>query len=176
MPTDLEFDSLVTRYYSELYRFAFSLSHSVPDASDLTQQTFYLWASKGHQLRNAGMVKTWLFTTLHREFLQARRKHLRFPHHDLEDVAEELPEIPPDNIDRLDAGTMMTLLGQLDERYRAPLVLYYLEDFSYQQIGDVLNVPLGTVQSRIARAKGHLYRLLSSNAEAVKSSEGGSHG
>jgi RNA polymerase sigma-70 factor (ECF subfamily) len=176
MPTDLEFESLVTRYYSDLYRFAFSLAHSVPDASDLTQQTFYLWASKGHQLRDATQAKSWLFTTLHREFLQGRRRQKRFPHHELEEVIEELPEIPAGNIDRLDANTMMELLGSLDERHRAPLLLYYVEDFSYQQIGEVLNIPLGTVQSRIARAKAQLYRLLQPKVEDHSPEPGGSHG
>lgn len=176
MSSDLEFESLVTRYYSELYRFALSLSRSVPDASDLTQQTFYLWASKGHQLRDATMVKSWLYTTLHREFLRGCRKQKRFPHHEIEEVAEELPEIPAESFSRMDADTMMKLLGDLDERHRGPLILYYVEDFSYQQIGEVLNIPLGTVQSRIARAKAQLYRLLSPTTQAVRPTEGDSHG
>jgi RNA polymerase sigma-70 factor (ECF subfamily) len=56
-------------YYEPLYQFAFSLARDEADACDLTQQTFCIWAAKGHQLRDASKVKTWLFTTLHREFL-----------------------------------------------------------------------------------------------------------
>ena len=66
------FEELVNRYYRDLYRFGFSLTRSEADAADLTQQTFYIWASKGHQLREAGNAKRWLLTTLHREFLQQR--------------------------------------------------------------------------------------------------------
>jgi RNA polymerase sigma-70 factor (ECF subfamily) len=55
---------------------------------------------------------------------------------------------------------MVAVLGQIDETYRAPLVLYYSEDLSYKEIADMLEIPLGTVQSRIARAKMHLFQLL----------------
>ena len=74
-----EFDQLVTCYYEPLYQFAYSLARDEADACDLTQQTFCVWAAKGHQLRDPAKVKTWLFTTLHREFLGIRRKLTRFP-------------------------------------------------------------------------------------------------
>ena len=63
-------------------------------------------------------------------------------------------------VNRIDSQTLLDALGEIDEGYRAPLVLYYLEDLSYKQIGDVLAIPLGTVQSRIARAKIKLLQLL----------------
>jgi RNA polymerase sigma-70 factor (ECF subfamily) len=57
MPDKLDFESLVSRYYSSLYQFAFSLTRTYTEASDLTQQTFYVWATKGHQLRDVSKVK-----------------------------------------------------------------------------------------------------------------------
>src|ERR1700723_3155459 len=95
MASDSDFESLVARYYKPLYQFAFSLARSEADACDLTQQTFYVWANKGHQLRDTTKVKTWLFTTLHREFLESRRRNSRFPHVELEIVMDELPHSPP---------------------------------------------------------------------------------
>src|SRR6478736_902677 len=65
-----EFQALVDAYYAPLYRFAMSLTRSESDAADLVQDAFVLWATKGHQLQDASKAKTWLFTTLHREFLQ----------------------------------------------------------------------------------------------------------
>src|ERR1035441_4330276 len=79
MPDHVDFESLVARFYAPLYQFAFSLTRSEADACDLTQQTFTIWAAKGHQLRDPSKVKTWLFTTLHREFLESRRRQTRFP-------------------------------------------------------------------------------------------------
>ena len=73
----LDFEKLVEDFYMPLYRFALSLSRSESDAADLTQQTFFLWASKGHQLHEQSKVKTWLFTTLYREFLWGERKRRR---------------------------------------------------------------------------------------------------
>ena len=53
MSADVDFEKLVKGYYRDLYRFGFSLTGSEADAADLTQETFYIWASKGHQLNNA---------------------------------------------------------------------------------------------------------------------------
>src|SRR4051794_23591295 len=85
----LDFETLVARYYSSLYKFAYSLTQVEADACDLTQQTFYIWATKGHQLRDLSKVKTWLFTTLHREFLESRRRYTRFPHYELSQADAE---------------------------------------------------------------------------------------
>jgi RNA polymerase sigma factor (sigma-70 family) len=161
MSADLEFENLVKLYYRDLYRFGFSLTGSEADASDLTQETFYIWANKGHQLNNSANVKGWLFTTLHREFLKICRRRKRFADEPIEETAHNLPDVPADCVNRIDSQTLLRMLSEIDEDFRAPLVLYYIEDFSYKQIVDVLAVPLGTVQSRIARAKMQLLRRLS---------------
>src|SRR5260221_12380717 len=156
----MDFESLVEQHYRGLYQFAYNLARDEAEAFDLNQQTFLIWARKGHQLRDPLKVKTWLFTTLHREFLQARRKHARFPHYELDEVAGELPSVPPAMVDQLDAAAVVASLAQVTELYRAPLSLFYLEDYSYKEIAGILSVPIGTVQSRIARGKGQLYKAL----------------
>jgi RNA polymerase sigma-70 factor (ECF subfamily) len=161
MSADLEFEKLVQDYYGDLYRFGLSLTGNETDAADLTQETFYIWANKGHQLQKAASVKSWLFTTLHREFLKSRRRRNRFPNQSLNESTEDLPNVPPDCAERVDSQTLLRILGEIAEDFRAPLVLYYMEDLSYKEIADVLALPLGTVQSRIARAKGQLLRRLS---------------
>ena len=156
----IDFESLVEQHYRGLYQFAYNLARDEAEACDLTQQTFLIWARKGHQLRDPLKVKTWLFTTLHREFLQARRKQARFPHYELEDVAAELPPVPPTMTDQIDGAAAVNSLAQVNELYRAPLALFYLENYSYKEIAEILDVPIGTVQSRIARGKGQLYKAL----------------
>ncbi|HET9368581.1 MAG TPA: RNA polymerase sigma factor [Candidatus Udaeobacter sp.] len=158
---DPEFENLVKLYYGDLYRFGFSLTGSEVDAADLTQETFYIWANKRRQVRNPANVKGWLFTTLHREFLKICRRRKRMADEPIDEDAQNLPHVYADVVNQIDAQTLLDVLGQIDEGYRVPLVLYYLEDLSYKQIGDVLAIPLGTVQSRIARAKIKLFQLLS---------------
>src|SRR5438105_3275199 len=160
MASSLDFESVVARYYEPLYLFAFSLTQVEADACDLTQQTFYIWATKGHQLRDVSKVKTWLFTTLHREFLETRRRRTRFPHYELAQVDAELPVIPPARVNQLDSACVLQALGRVDEVYQAPVALFYLEDCSYKEIAEILEVPMGTVKSRIARGIAQLQKLL----------------
>src|ERR1700745_184271 len=120
-----------------------------------------MWANKGHQRQNAASVKAWLFTTLHREFLKTCRRRNRLSNESIDESTEDLPNVPADCAARADAQTLLPILGEIAEDFRAPLVLYYMEDLSYKEIADVLALPLGTVQSRIARAKIQLLRRLS---------------
>ena len=164
MADNVEFESLVARYYEPLYQFAFSLARNESDACDLTQQTFCIWAAKGHQLRDTSKVKTWLFTTLHREFLGIRRKQTRFPQVELEEAAPELPVVSPAAISRADTAQVLAELARLDEIYQAPVALFYLQDCSYKEIAEILEVPMGTVKSRLARGIGRLQELLAGDA------------
>jgi RNA polymerase sigma factor (sigma-70 family) len=160
MTAQQEFEFLVTRYYSTLYQFAFSLARNEDDACDLTQQTFYAWARKGHQLRDRSKVKTWLFTTLYREFLEKKRRQIRFPHYELSGVDLDLPNIPPATVNELDSSTVLHSLAQLEDTFQAPLALFYLEEHSYKEIADILGIPLGTVKSRISRGIAQLQQML----------------
>src|SRR5271169_2564911 len=108
--TGPDFESVVEQYYQPLYKFAFSLTRMEADACDLTQQTFYVWATKGHQLRDPAKTKTWLFTTLHRAFLQRRRKELRFPQQELIETDTALPFIDPVNANGLDCAQVLEAL------------------------------------------------------------------
>ncbi len=174
MPDELDFESLVTRYYKALYQFAYSLTQSEQDACDLTQQTFYTWAAKGHQLRDASKVKTWLFSTLHHEFLNSRRRQKNFPHFELSVLEHELPQITPEMITRLDSRQVLAALARIDPVYQAPVALFYLEDCSYKEIAAALDVPIGTVKSRISRGIGQLYREMSDAVAGARSNKANS--
>ena len=154
-----QFEAIVRDDYEPLYRFALSLTRSSWDATDLTQQTFYVWAIKGHQLQDTSKVKSWLFTTMHRAFLQTRLRQNRYPHQNL-DIVEEIWEQPPasswSQADALDSSKALLALAKVDEVYQAAVALFYLDDCSYKEISSILDVPLGTVKSRIARGIAQL--------------------
>jgi RNA polymerase sigma-70 factor (ECF subfamily) len=154
------FEAIVCEHYEALFRFAMSLTRIESDAWDLTQETFYVWATKGHQLRDTSKVKTWLFTTLRRAFLMGRRRQARFPHHDLEEVADQLPVLTPELAERVDCSQVLTALARVEEVYQAAVALFYLEDCSYREIAEILAVPLGTVKSRVARGIMQLRGIL----------------
>ena len=156
----MDFQSLVDLHYAALYRFAMSMTRTESDACDLVQQTFLTWATKGHQLQDKSKVKSWLFTTLHREFLNSLRRGHRFPHLEMESVAHELPSVPPAVETASDSTAVMKALTQVEEPYRAALLLFYLEDHSYREIAEILGVPEGTVMSRLSRGKALLRQLL----------------
>jgi len=161
------FTQLVDAHYASLYRFALSLARNSADASDLVQQTFYIWATKGHGLREAAKAKSWLFTTLYREFLRGRRRDSRST--SIEDLAPQARDVAAEDVDRvsrLDAATVMTILQSVDEIFRAPLTLFYLEDLSYQEIADTLEIPIGTVMSRLSRGKAQLRAALAREESA----------
>jgi len=164
--SEIDFQELVDRNYAPLYRFALNLSKSEADAADLTQQTFFLWASKGNQLRHRSKARSWLFTTLYREFLTRRRHEVRFPKVELGDMREEEMSISP-TVSAFDTATVLQALRELEEPFRAPLTLFYLEQFSYQEIADVLSVPAGTVMSRLSRGKALLRQRLLSKEEVL---------
>ena len=154
------FEHLVREHYENLYRFALSLSRHPSDAGDLTQQTFALWAEKGHQLRAATKAKSWLFTTLYREFLRSKRRYTRFPHLELSEVETELPSVDAGHVRAMEAGEAVSALAALDDLYREPLSLFYMGDHSYKEIAAILSVPIGTVMSRLARGKQMLRQAM----------------
>lgn len=156
MPSDI-FTQLVDAHYPALFRFALSLTKNSSDAGDLTQQTFFIWAKQGHALREVAKAKSWLFTTLYREFLRGRRRAERVTA--LEDLGpvESDPAAPAvDVVAGMDASLVVEALQDVEEVYRVPLTLFYMQDLSYKEIADLLDVPIGTVMSRLSRGKAQL--------------------
>lgn len=167
------FTDLVNEQYAPLYRFALSLTKNSSDACDITQQTFFIWAKKGEQLRDTSKAKSWLFTTLYREFLRGRRRagHLTA----LEDLppGESDPAAPEvDVVTGMDSGLVVEALQEIDEVYRVPLTLFYLEDLSYKEISEMLEIPIGTVMSRLSRGKSQLRAGLEKKEAGVRNKAG----
>lgn len=159
------FTQLVETYYAGLYRFAVSLTRSPADASDLTQQTFFIWATKGEALRDVAKVKSWLFTTLYREYLRGRRREARVTA--LEDLApaeQDPPDLDGNVIAKMDAQLVLEALQEIEPLFREPLTLFYLQELSYTEIAEILGVPIGTVMSRLSRGKAHLRAQLARKA------------
>lgn len=155
------FPQLVEVHYRALYRFALSLAKTPSDASDLTQQTFLIWAERGHALRDLSKAKTWLFTTLYREFLRVHRRGRRFMSiESLSPIERDPPDEGGDFVTQLDAEAVVAALQEVDLVFREALTLFFLRELSCLEIAEVLSIPIGTVVSRIYRGKRQLRALL----------------
>ncbi len=169
-PTEVagvDYDWAVEQFYEVLYKFGFSLTGSESDAADLTQDTYRVLLIKGEAIRDPRKVKSWLFTTLYRQFLGRRRHAKRFPETPVESAEWELPPITPSQVESLDASFVVAALQQMDEKYRAPLTMFYLEDLSYREMAEALGLPVGTIMSRLSRGKENLRRRLATPASAT---------
>lgn len=156
---------LVDEHYVSLYRYAYRLSGSVADAEDLTQEAFCQAQEKRHQLRDPARAKNWLFSILRNAYLHRVRSD-KLHHLTLLENMEEMPELPSQPLPAVDPERLQQVLKELPEVFRTPVILYYFDEFSYRDIAEQMDLPLGTVMSRLARAKAYLRsRLLQLEAE-----------
>ena len=154
---------LVDAHYDSLYRFAYRLSGSAADAEDLTQEAFGKALAKLPQLREPDHAKAWLFRILRNAYLHRvrdRQRHRTVPLDSVGDVPQADAGPPAD----VDPARLQQALDGLDESFRTPLILFYFEDFSYRDIADQMGLPIGTVMSRLARAKAYLRAALAPHA------------
>jgi RNA polymerase sigma-70 factor, ECF subfamily len=151
---------IVDRFYGPLYQFAVRLTRSESDAADLVQETFFTLIQHLHRIRDLSKIKCWLFTTLRRNFLMEVRH--RAKHREVEFLPDVhgLKTEDPSHWSTLDALSVRKALLELDESYRAALQLFYVKNLSYREIGKALEIPIGTVMSRLARGKARLKSIL----------------
>jgi RNA polymerase sigma-70 factor (ECF subfamily) len=158
---------LVDEYYAALFRYAYRLSGSSADAEDLTQEAFCKAQSNLPQLREPDRAKAWLFSILRNAYLHRLRADRQQRCISLDGVGD-VAEPSPGPLPSVDPEQLQHALNELPEVFRTPVILFYFEDFSYRDIAEQMDLPLGTVMSRLARAKAYLRdRLLQSSAAAV---------
>lgn len=151
----LGIEELIRRFHPLLYRYAYRLSGSRTDAEDLTQQTYLIAHQSLHQLREESKAKSWLCTILRHAYLRSDRRQIA----SLASEAGHDPIQPMVDI-ACDEEAVQAALQQLPEEYRSPAILFYFQELSYKEIAEALESPIGTVMSRLSRAKQHLKRLL----------------
>ena len=161
---DLEcFEKHLSPHVSMLYKSAIRMCGSPNDAQDLVQETLYCALKSFHQLQNPAKSKYWMFSILRNLFLKDIEKNKKRAEIDFDSVCGKLSDWQHLEGDFLRAevrSNIQEVLDKLDERLRVSLVQFYFEGLSYKEISKSLNIPIGTVMSRIARAKVHLKREL----------------
>ena len=152
---------LVEQHYAALYRFAYRLSGCGADAEDLVQQTFLAAHQKIDQLRDPANGRAWLFTVTRNTYLKSIRGKPPSRSVSLENSPEPVEDCPRDLLP-IDGEQIQAVLNELDEEFRTPIILFYFEQFSYKEIAEQMEIPIGTVMSRLARGKSHLRQKLAS--------------
>jgi RNA polymerase sigma-70 factor (ECF subfamily) len=158
MPSQVDIANLVAEHHRAVYQYAFRLTGSVPDAEDLTQHVFLAAHRNIAKLRNIGSVRGWLYTILRNRFLKEKQRRWPLPAADLQFDMDAVPDIPP--AETIDQERLQEALNQLPDASRVVLVMFYFEESSYREIAEQLRLPIGTVMSRLARAKARLRAVL----------------
>lgn len=153
---------LVDEHYRLVYRFALRLCGSEAEAEDITQQTFLSAHRHLSQLRDRAKARSWLLSITRNAYLKQSRNPKQIHLSALESPPEPSWETPEVEVDE---ELLRRALDELPEEYRSPLILYYFEELSYRDIADVLAIPIGTVMSRLSRAKNHLRWRLAGSVE-----------
>lgn len=162
--SDQNFDDWVRQYHRLLYGIAYWWTGSRSDAEELTQEAFFQAYRSRSGLRDPEAVKGWLVGILRHCYAQMSRKGHGKVEVSLDEMRDEFGDLNQTGIPAPDVSQALALhqsLDRLDERHRLPIVLFYFEDLSYREIAEALELPIGTVMSRLSRAREMLHHSLS---------------
>ena len=160
------FEELVLLHLNDLYRAALRLTGKAPDAEDVVQETCLRAFKALDQLKHPAAAKMWVFSILRSVFLrQAGRRSADPARVSLEDLDEST--LPTDALQPRSSPLRETLLGEIQDAiltlplpYREAIILAHIGGFSYREMAHLLEVPLGTVMSRLFRARRMLQAAL----------------
>jgi RNA polymerase sigma-70 factor (ECF subfamily) len=147
-----------------LRRYARALTGDRGRADDLVQDTLERALAKFHLWRPGSDLRAWMFTIMHNVFINQMRAGASVTVSALDDESIQ-PAIRATQSDRLEVLDLQNALARLPEEQRAVLLLVGLEQMTYEETARVLDVPIGTVMSRLSRARERLRALLNSDAK-----------
>jgi RNA polymerase sigma-70 factor (ECF subfamily) len=160
--TAAKFQKLSQRHIQYLYNVALRYTANRYDAEEIVQETLLVAFRKLGQLKDERKIKSWLFMILRNIYLKSVKNNKKSSTSEYDDGRDYLDvlETAVENIDlqtayekKVESEQVQAILSRMSEKYKSPLILYYMEDMSYQQIGDTLGLPIGTVMSRLSRGK-----------------------
>ncbi|MBP2302459.1 sigma-70 family RNA polymerase sigma factor [Azospirillum picis] len=158
---------LVEPLIPALRRYAKALLRDPAGADDLVQDCLERVIARWHQRRADGDARTWVFSILHNLAMTRLSRARRRWHVALEDADETATAAPPTQEHGVMHRDLMRALETLPEEQRSVLLLVSVEDLSYAEAARVLDIPIGTVMSRLARAREKLLRATEAEAPAT---------
>jgi RNA polymerase sigma-70 factor (ECF subfamily) len=159
------FNDLVRKYEKQVYNFAYRLTGNYDDANDVAQDAFLRVFNAIGTFRGDASFSTWLFRITTNVFLDERKRAKAHPHASLDEYLEleessvarqiEDPSPTPEAIleESERAQLLQKAIGGLPEYQRAMVTLYHGQQKSYEEIAEIMDLPIGTVKSRLNRAR-----------------------
>ncbi len=159
---DKPYEDQLSEVLDALYNFALKLTQNREEAQDLTQETSLRGFNHYHQYVQHTNFKAWMFTIMRNIFINEYHKKNRQPKQVNFEELEEFITAPAitEREEQLFSESLEYLMSQLPEEMRSVLNLFYLEKFSYKEMAEILNCPVGTVMSRLFMAKQYLKKKL----------------
>ncbi len=151
---------LVETYLDDVYRYAYRLSGNRSDAEDVAQQVFLQAQRHLDQVRDRSRLRPWLLRIVRNIFFKLHRRQRPQNASTLNVNLDWFPDRTA--TDQVDVDAVQAALNKLDSNHKQIVLMYFFEDLSYQQIADRLCIKIGTVMSRLSRAKACLREIFSS--------------
>ncbi|MGS4995356.1 RNA polymerase sigma factor [Bacillus cereus] len=155
-------EELIDIYKKQIYSLCYKLAKTKEDAEDIFQETWIKVFSSRHQLSYVENYKKWITTICVRTFYDFYRKKKRCKDRILDlfhkedggeiDFADDV-NISEEFIQKVEAEMIREVIQLLNEKYKTVLVLYYYEQYSYKEMSEILNIPIGTVKYRLNYGK-----------------------
>jgi RNA polymerase sigma-70 factor (ECF subfamily) len=150
-----------------LRRYAIALLRDRDAADDLVQDCLARAIDRLHLWKPGSNMRSWLFSILHNLYVNSARRGARRPDRfEIETGHEGLHAVPPNQSDRHEVRDLVRALAQLSEEQQQTILLVGLEGLSYAEAADVLDIPIGTVMSRLNRGRQRLRQIIE-QGEAV---------
>lgn len=156
---------MIARQIPQLRRYALALTGSRDRADDLVQDCLERALRKRHLWTRRGSIRNWLFRLLHRTHIDQYRKRPRYEVAATTEVIDAAVVQPSNQERRVDCRMIAEALDRLPEEQRAVILLVALEGFGYDEVAEILRVPIGTVRSRLSRGRQSLRQLRSTAPE-----------
>ncbi|MGE4619311.1 MAG: sigma-70 family RNA polymerase sigma factor [Planctomycetota bacterium] len=174
------FEEITIPHFADVFRFAMGLTKNQAQADDLVQETYLKAFRAFARFRVGSNAKSWLFRICKNHFIDRYRQKARRPNHggSVEELATDSPRRSIEIFERegieneeifldLFGDEVNRYLRELPEPFREALLLCDLEEFSYDEIAEILEVPIGTVRSRISRGRAFLKERLVDYAQEL---------
>ncbi len=165
-------------HINSMYNFAYRLTFDEDDANDLVQDTYLKAFRFIHSFEKGTNAKAWLFRILKNSFINDYRKKSKEPakvdyqdvetYYNSDDVDRQItPDLRVESLQDMIGDEISNALNSLDVDFRTVIILCDLEGFKYEEMAKILDIPIGTVRSRLHRARNLLKEKLSTYAKQM---------